>query len=153
MNKKDYYRLLSMILLGLPLVWSCFPSEKLTDKRSSIGAATIEPVDDPLASNTEENYKLSWDLSEDASIIAYKIFVVPPGSLARAPGSDGPVEVNMIPVADLIAQDGKYAIEISDSQIMTALGSTDMGPMKPCFTLVAVNNIGNSAHSPRICME
>lgn len=101
----------------------------------------------------DECFTLSWDASNDTSITACKVFLVPPGSLRRAPGSDSPVEVQNFPMADLSPEGSKYSVKVLDATIKAAMGTRNVDPGQYCFTVVAVNNVGNSAHSRNICLN
>lgn len=109
-----------------------------------------EPKAETPPSSTK--YTMSWDVSADPAVVAYKVFVVPPDRNPRFPGkTDIPVQVKNFPLAALQSNGQKYSIAVTSDEVKTALGSTVVNGAAYCFTVVAVNGVGNSAHSPLIC--
>lgn len=107
--------------------------------------------DDSSDTTPVEGFNMSWDESTDASIVSYKVFFLPPDS-SRAPNASGvPIEIANYPIADLDLADGKFSLSLSDADIKSALGTLEVGQDQYCFSLVAVNNIGNSVHSAKVC--
>jgi hypothetical protein len=98
------------------------------------------------------NYTMSWDVSADPAIVSYKVFIVPPDRNPRFPGkTDVPIQIKNYPLAALQKNGQKYSVAVSADEIKTALGATVVNPTAYCFTIVAVNGVGNSAHSPVMC--
>ncbi|WP_141733162.1 hypothetical protein [Oligoflexus tunisiensis] len=161
---------LSLTLFMAALVHACQP-EGIQDSRGAATGATApqaSKADDAApedkkpgapATNTGNtpaapaaNYTMTWDVSADAAIVSYKVFVVPPDRNPRFPGKlDVPVQIKNYPIADLQKNGEKYSVVVSSDEIKAALGSTVTTPISYCFTIVAVNAVGNSSHSPVIC--
>ncbi len=98
------------------------------------------------------NFTMSWDASADPAIVSYKVFLVPPDRNPRFPGkTDVPIQIKNYPLAALQKNGAKYSVTVNSDEIKTALGSTPANSAVNCFTVVAVNAVGNSAHSPVFC--
>ncbi|MFW7378552.1 MAG: hypothetical protein ACOH5I_07095 [Oligoflexus sp.] len=111
-----------------------------------------EDEEDEAGGTPPESYSMSWDMSADPGIISYKVYIVPPDKNARFPGkTDVPVEVVSYSI-DELQQDGqKYSVSVDSDLIKAALGTAVVDPAAYCFTITAVNGVGNSSHSPVIC--
>jgi len=97
------------------------------------------------------NYTMTWDVPADAAIVSYKVFLVPSDQNPRFPGkTDVPIQIKNYPLAELQKNGQKYSVVVSSDQIKTALGTTP-APATKCFSIVAVNGVGNSSYSPVIC--
>jgi hypothetical protein len=116
-------------------------SEKKTDTpAANTGGNAADPT----------NFTMSWDVADDPGIVSYKIFVVPPDRNPRFAGkTDVPIQIKNYPVAELQKNGQKYSVVVSSDEVKTALGGTTVSTY--CFTVVAVNGVGNSVHSPVIC--
>ncbi|MFY7927381.1 MAG: hypothetical protein ACOVS5_00790 [Oligoflexus sp.] len=115
---------------------------------------TIPPAGTPTPGTpaAPASFTMSWDVSTDAAIGSYKVFVVPPDRNPRFPGkTDVPIPIKTYPLAMLQRSGQKYSVTVSSDEVKTALGATTVNPNAYCFTIVAVNGVGNSAHSPLIC--
>ncbi len=167
---KHYKTIISSLLffLGFLFFYAC-QQEVVYEQRANTGAAGndantgSENNNDNAATQDDDNnnddgvanassFSMSWDQSTDASILSYKIFFVPPDSNPRYPNASGvPIEIKNYPLADLTPNGGKYTITVTDDEVKAALGTTSVEQNQYCFSLVAVNNIGNSVHSTKIC--
>jgi hypothetical protein len=165
---------LSGTLLISMLIHAC-QSEVIQDKRSATTGQTAQPAtkdndataDDknpgaPADSTTPPagnpgtppaaTFTMSWDVSADPAIVSYKVFIVPPDRNPRFPGkTDVPIEIKNYPLAALQKNGQKYTAVVSNDEIKAALGATVVNPTAYCFTIVAVNGVGNSTHSPLVC--
>lgn len=97
-------------------------------------------------------YSMSWDASADPGVVSYKVFLVTPDRNPRFPGkTDVPLPIKNLPLAALQKDGTKYTVKVNSDEVKAALGTTVVNPTAYCFTIVAVNAVGNSAHSPVIC--
>lgn len=166
MNKNQNIILILLSFVVAALIHACQQQPQITERQiASSRAETGNPSGDDLSSETGDesgddtsdsespkNFTLTWDSSADAAILSYKVFVVPPGILTRAPGTfNVPIQVKDVAIGDLETVDNKYNMNLSTDEINTALGAAIVDSKDFCFTIVAVNAIGNSAHSPKIC--
>ncbi len=114
------------------------------------GNTTPPPANKPAAPAASANFTMSWDVSTDPAIVAYKVFIVPPDRNPRFPGkTDIPIQIKNYPLAALQKNGTKYSVVVTADEVKTALGATPAATY--CFTVVAVNGVGNSPHSPLIC--
>jgi hypothetical protein len=114
--------------------------------------STKPPADNPANAPAAANFTMSWDVSTDAAIVSYKVFIVPPDRNPRFPGkTDVPIQIKNYPIASLQKNGTKYSATVTADEIKAALGTTVVAPTAYCFTVVAVNGVGNSAHSPVMC--
>ena len=99
-------------------------------------------------------YTMAWDNAADPAIQSYKVFILPPdnGTATYKNLSGVPIEVKNIPVADLVADGAQQKVSISDAEIKAALGVIEIDPALYCFSLVAVNAVGNSVHTTKSCL-
>lgn len=166
---------LSTMVLASVLIHAC-QAEVVQDSRSSATGSTAQSAskaDDAKADDkTSEtptgnttpppakpgtpaavaNYTMSWDASTDPAVVSYKVFVVPPDRNPRFPGkTDVPLQIKNYPLAALQKNGTKYTVAVTSDEVKTALGATAPTVTAPCFTVVAVNGVGNSPHSPVIC--
>ena len=113
---------------------------------------TTPPPAKPGTPAAAASYAMSWDASTDPAIVSYKVFVVPPDRNVRFPGkTDVPIQVKNYPLASLQKNGTKYTVAVTGDEVKAALGATAVNTTAYCFTVVAVNGVGNSAHSPVIC--
>lgn len=126
---------------------------KADDKTSGTPTGNTTPAPaNPGTPAAATNYTMSWDASTDAAIVSYKVFVVPPDRNPRFPGkTDVPIQIKNYPLASLQKNGTKYTVAVTSDEVKTALGAMAATTTSYCFTVVAVNNVGNSAHSPVIC--
>lgn len=126
---------------------------KVDDKKPGAPAGdTTPPPAKPGTPAAAASYTMSWDASTDAAIVSYKVFVVPPDRNPRFPGkTDVPIQVKNYPLAALQKNGTKYTVAVTADEVKAALGATVVNSTAYCFTVVAVNGVGNSAHSPVIC--
>jgi hypothetical protein len=116
------------------------------------GNTTTPPPAKPGTPATAASYAMSWDASTDPAIVSYKVFVVPPDRNPRFPGkTDVPIQIKNYPLAALQKNGTKYTVAVTGDEVKAALGATAATTTTYCFTVVAVNGVGNSAHSPVIC--
>jgi hypothetical protein len=167
---------LSSLLVGSLLIHAC-QAEVIQDSRSAGAGAAAQSANKADDAKTQDNktagtptdsakpapatpgtpaaaanYTMSWDASTDPAIVSYKVFVVPPDRNARFPGkTDVPIQVKNYPLAALQKNGTKYSVAVTSDEVKTALGAMAATTTTPCFTVVAVNGVGNSAHSPLIC--
>jgi hypothetical protein len=166
---------LSSILFGSLLIHAC-QAEVIQDSRSAGAGAAAQSTNKADDANTDDktagtptgntkpapanpgtpaaaaNYTMSWDASTDPAIVSYKVFVVPPDRNSRFPGkTDVPIQVKNYPLAALQKNGTKYSVAVTSDEVKTALGAMAATTTTYCFTVVAVNGVGNSAHSPVIC--
>ncbi len=176
MNFKQTAAGLSGTLLLSILIHAC-QAEVIQDSRNLSSGGTAQPVsqegdaktteakkpDVPVAKTTPpaanpgtpavaSNFTMSWDASTDPAIVSYKVFIVPPDRNSRFPGkTDVPVQIKNYPLAALQKNGLKYSVAVTSDEVKAALGATVPIPTAYCFTVVSVNAVGNSAHSPLIC--
>jgi hypothetical protein len=129
-------------------------SGNIDGNNANPGENKVETPGSNAGNNTPAptNFTMSWDASADAGIVSYKVFVVPPDRNPRFAGkTDVPIQVKNYPIAELQKNGEKYSVVVTSDEVKTALGSTTVSATAYCFTVVAVNGVGNSAHSPVIC--
>ncbi|HET9241071.1 MAG TPA: hypothetical protein VFO10_27650 [Oligoflexus sp.] len=166
---------LSSIVSASLLIHAC-QAEVIQDSRSTTNGATAQSASKADDAKTEDktsgsptgnttpppanngnpaavtNYTMSWDASADAAVVSYKVFVVPPDRNPRFPGkTDVPIQIKNYPLASLQKNGTKYSVAVTSDEVKTALGAMAASTTTYCFTVVAVNGVGNSAHSPVIC--
>lgn len=126
---------------------------KVDDKKPGTTTGnTTPPPANPGTPAAPANFTMSWDASTDPAIVSYKVFIVPPDRNPRFPGkTDVPIQIKNYPLAALQKNGTKYSVAVTGDEIKAALGATVVNPTAYCFTVVAVNGVGNSAHSPVIC--
>jgi hypothetical protein len=126
---------------------------KPDDKNAGAPAGnTTPPAGNAGTPSAATKFTMSWDVSADPAIVSYKVFVVPPDRNPRFPGkTDVPIQIKNYPLADLQKNGQKYSVVVSSDEVKAALGATVVSPTAYCFTIVAVNGVGNSTHSPVIC--
>lgn len=125
---------------------------KAGDKNAGAPAGDTTPPAANPGTPPAASYTMSWDVSTDPAIVSYKVFIVPPDRNPRFPGkTDVPIQIKNYPIAALQKNGQKYSVAVSNDEIKAALGATVVNPAAYCFTIVAVNGVGNSAHSPLIC--
>lgn len=144
---------------------ACYSDTEYVEQRSNQSNARQDSrqpsADDDLKKNPQQpapdagpgnSFSMSWDMSTDSSIIAYKVFIVPPDQNFRFKGKyDVPIEVKMMPLSGLKTNNGKYEVSVTSSEISSVLGNVTLQSGEYCFSLVAVNNVGNSIHSGVVC--
>lgn len=165
---------LSATLLASLLIHAC-QAEVVQDSRTTAGSTTqsASKADDatpdektpgtpagnttpaptkPATPAAAASYTMSWDAATDPAVVSYKVFVVPPDRNPRFPGkTDVPIQVKNYPLAALQKNGTKYSVAVTSDEVKTALGTIATTTTTYCFTVVAVNAVGNSAHSPVIC--
>jgi type II secretory pathway pseudopilin PulG len=152
---------LSAAVLAALLIHAC-QAEVVRDGRSVTAGGTAQPASaneqakagtsTPGTPATAASYTMSWDASTDPAIVSYKVFVVPPDRNPRFPGkTDVPIQIKNYPLATLQKNGTKYSVAVTGDEIKAVLGATVVNAAAYCFTVAAVNGVGNSAHSPVIC--
>ncbi len=167
---------LSLTLVIATLVFAC-QSEEIQDQRSVAASGTTQPAKKAEDANPENtkveapaskpvppvgapagtppavaSYSMAWTVSADPAIVSYKVFIVPPDRNPRFPGkTDIPVQIKNYPIAGLQKNGDKYSVVVSNDEIKAALGASVVSPASPCFSIVAVNAVGNSTYAPVIC--
>ncbi|SMF60387.1 hypothetical protein [Pseudobacteriovorax antillogorgiicola] len=149
----------SVLLSGVWLLYACQPTPEIKPRRTlasgeagtenNTGDSSAEGEDQSAGDGGEEApaevFSMSWDNAADPGITAYKLFLIPPGEL--------PLEISSTAIADLVLEGNQYSLSVTDAQIKEALGTTVVDPSAYCFSILAVNGVGNSQHSPKICPE
>jgi len=164
---------LSLTIVIATLVFAC-QSEEIQDNRRVIAGETAKPVTKEDDAKSEDkkveapagnpsapggapppasaNYTMTWGVSADPAIVSYKVFIVPPDRNPRFPGkTDVPIQIKNYPIAGLQKNGDKYSVVVSNDEIKAALGATVVSPTAYCFSIVAVNGVGNSTYAPVIC--
>lgn len=163
---------LSLTVMLATLVYACQP-EVIQDNRGVITGGKAQPASQEDDAKSEDkpaelpkdsssraggtpppsaSFTLAWNVSADPTLLSYKVFIVPPDRNPRFPGkTDVPIQIRNYPIASLSKIGEKYSVTVSTEEIKTALGATALNPAAYCFTVVAVNGVGNSTHSPVIC--
>ena len=148
--------------LAALLLYACQPQSPTLERRTGAAGAsradTDAGVEDEVEEDNEEEedsgaaFAMSWDDSGNAAITSYKVFIVPPDSNPRFPNASGvPIEVKSYLLGDLTLENGKYSVAVSQADVKAALGALTVEEDKYCFSLVAVNGVGNSVHSAKVC--
>lgn len=166
---KLIYVLLSSFLLAI--IYACTPQPEMKPRQMSTSRGaddaqgssdnSSEQDDDDDDNDNEDDddesssgeFSMSWDDSGDANIVSYKIFFIPPDSGTRTykNASGTPIEIKNYPLASLELEGGKYSVEVEGSDIDAAIGTLQVDEEDYCFSLVAVNAVGNSVHSAKVC--
>jgi hypothetical protein len=128
------------------------PAGEDGNAKADTSSNTTPPPAKPGTPATASSYTMSWDASTNPAIVSYKVFVVPPDRNPRFPGkTDVPIQIKNYPLAALQKNGTKYSVAVTGDEIKGALGATVANAAAYCFTVVAVNGVGNSVHSPVIC--
>ena len=103
-------------------------------------------------------FTMAWTNPANPAIVGYKVFVLPPdnGSVGNnfANLSGVPIEIKNTPVAQLIEEGDVQKVFVTGAEINAGLTGLQIDPAAPlCFTLVAVNAVGNSVHTNKSCVE
>ena len=150
-------------VFGLVSLKSCFqePAEYKSNRSvaaSNTGDASADDSDGPDGSPAETvedeeapdeeqgltGYVFTWEPSADTNVDSYKVFVVPPEMV--------PLEVKSIPVANVVEDGTNISTSVTPDEVKAALGTATVIPADYCFSIVAVNGVGNSEHSAKVCM-
>jgi len=167
---------LSLTIVIATLVFAC-QSEEIQDNRRVTAGGTTQPASKEEDAKPEDkkvevpaskpvppvgapagtppaaaSYTMGWTVSADPAIVSYRVFIVPPDRNPRFPGkTDVPIQIKNYPIAGLQKNGDKYSVIVSNDEIKAALGASVVSPAAPCFSIVAVNAVGNSTYSPVIC--
>ena len=102
-----------------------------------------EPEPEPEPETTD--FQFSWTDANDANITEYKVFLVAPENV--------PQEIKRVAMADITTAEGTSTVNITKEEVQTILGDTILAAGETCFTIVAVNGVGNSQHSDKVCPQ
>lgn len=169
MNRLKTTLSLSLMAAITTLIYACQQEAQVRERRifspSPQGAQTGQETENnesdatqsdattnPVGQSPRGSYQMSWNISADPEIISYKVYIVPPDRNVRFSGkTDVPIEIMDYAIDELQQNGEKYSVTVGSDLIKAALGTTGLDPAAYCFTVVSVNEVGNSIHSPAIC--